>query len=88
MGESGESQNITHQQKKMGTSSIRAFRDRFAVPVPDAKVDDVPYLNFDEGSPELNYMRERRRRSAGICHRDGSRPRHCRCPRCPPSSRC
>ena len=29
MGESGEGQNITHQQKKMGTSSIRAFRDRF-----------------------------------------------------------
>jgi pyruvate dehydrogenase E1 component len=30
MGEAGEAQNITHQQKKMGTVSLKAFRDRFA----------------------------------------------------------
>ncbi len=60
MGEAGESQNITHQQKKMGTSSIKTFRDRFAVPVPDDKLEEVPYVTFEEGSPELNYMRERR----------------------------
>jgi pyruvate dehydrogenase E1 component len=35
MGESGEGQNITHQQKKMGTNSVRAFRDRFSLPIPD-----------------------------------------------------
>jgi pyruvate dehydrogenase E1 component len=60
MGEAGESQNITHQQKKMGTSSIKTFRDRFNVPVPDEKLEEVPYLKFEEGSRELNYMRERR----------------------------
>ena len=60
MGEAGESQNITHQQKKMGTSSIKTFRDRFNVPVPDEQLEEVPYLKFEEGSPELNYMRERR----------------------------
>ena len=60
MGEAGESQNITHQQKKMGTSSIKTFRDRFNVPVPDEKLEEVPYLTFEEGSPELTYMRERR----------------------------
>ena len=60
MGEAGESQNITHQQKKMGTSSIKTFRDRFNVPVPDEQLEDVPYLKFEEGSPELTYMRERR----------------------------
>jgi len=60
MGEAGESQNITHQQKKMGTSSIKSFRDRFAVPVPDDKLEEVPYVNFPEGSPELKYMHERR----------------------------
>ena len=60
MGEAGESQNITHQQKKMGTSSIKTFRDRFNVPVPDEKLEDVPYLKFEEGSRELTYMRERR----------------------------
>ncbi len=65
MGESGESQNITHQQKKMGTSSIRAFRDRFAVPVPDDKLEEVPYLKFAEDSPEMKYMRERREALGG-----------------------
>ena len=27
MGEAGEGQNITHQQKKMGEDSLKAFRD-------------------------------------------------------------
>jgi pyruvate dehydrogenase E1 component len=66
MGESGESQNITHQQKKMGTSSIRTFRDRFGVPVPDEKLDEVPYLKFDENSREYKYLTERRDALGGI----------------------
>jgi len=60
MGEAGEAQNITHQQKKMGTTSVKAFRDRFKLPVKDADLEKLPYLTFPEGSPELNYMRERR----------------------------
>jgi pyruvate dehydrogenase E1 component len=60
MGESGEAQNITHQQKKMSHESIRSFRDRFKIPVPDDQLDEVPYVTFPEGSPELEYMRARR----------------------------
>ncbi len=60
MGESGEAQNITHQQKKMSTESIRRFRDRFQLPVPDDKLEEVPYLKFEEGSKELEYLRARR----------------------------
>jgi pyruvate dehydrogenase E1 component len=60
MGEAGEAQNITHQQKKMGTTSLKTFRDRFKIPVPDDKLDEIPYVNFEEGSPELRYMHERR----------------------------
>ena len=69
MGEAGEAQNITHQQKKMGTTSLKSFRDRFRLPVPDNKIDDVPYLMFDEGSPELAYMREKRDALGGLLHR-------------------
>jgi pyruvate dehydrogenase E1 component len=65
MGQGGESQNITHQQKKMGMSSIKAFRDHFGIPVPDDKLDEVPYVRFEEGSPELTYMRERREALGG-----------------------
>ncbi|TRZ97993.1 MAG: pyruvate dehydrogenase (acetyl-transferring), homodimeric type [Rhodocyclaceae bacterium] len=60
MGEAGEAQNITHQQKKMGTTSVKAFRDRFKLPVRDEDLEKLPYLTFPEGSKELDYMRERR----------------------------
>ena len=65
MGESGEAQNITHQQKKMGTTSLKSFRDRFKLPHKDAELENLPYLTFPEGSPELNYMRERRQSLGG-----------------------
>jgi pyruvate dehydrogenase E1 component len=60
MGESGEAQNITHQQKKMSVESIRRFRDRFQIPVPDDKLEEVPFVNFAPGSPEAEYMKARR----------------------------
>ena len=65
MGTAGEAQNITHQQKKMGTTSLEAFRDRFKLPIPDDKLDEIPYINFDEDSPELKYMHERREALGG-----------------------
>jgi pyruvate dehydrogenase E1 component len=75
MGEAGEGQNITHQQKKMGTASIRAFRDRFNLPISDDKLGEVPFYKPPEDSPEMKYLRERvtamggslpaRRRKAG-----------------------
>ncbi|MFO1289767.1 MAG: pyruvate dehydrogenase (acetyl-transferring), homodimeric type [Nitrosomonas sp.] len=68
MGESGEAQNITHQQKKMGTTSLRAFRDRFGLPVPDEKIDEIPYLQFDENSEELRYMKSHREVLGGFPH--------------------
>jgi pyruvate dehydrogenase E1 component len=60
MGEAGEGQNITHQQKKMGEDVLRAFRDRFGIDVPDDRLADVPFQRFPEGSPEETYLRERR----------------------------
>ncbi len=65
MGEAGEAQNITHQQKKMGTTSLKSFRNRFNLPVPDEKLEEIPYLNFEEGSPELEYMHKRREALGG-----------------------
>jgi pyruvate dehydrogenase E1 component len=65
MGEAGEAQNITHQQKKMHVDAIRKFRDRFQIPVPDDKLEEVPFVTFAEGSPELEYMRARRMELGG-----------------------
>src|SRR4051794_34832681 len=65
MGEAGEGQNITHQQKKMGETHLEEFRDRFSLPLADDQLKDVPFLRFEEGSPELTYLRERRRSLGG-----------------------
>ena len=60
MGEAGEGQNVTHQQKKMGEEALRAFRDRFSLPIPDEQLTSYPLIRFHEDSPELRYLRERR----------------------------
>ena len=83
MGEAGEGQNITHQQKKMGENVLRAFRDRFGiVDLPDEKIPELPFLSLKEGSPEQAYLRERRAALGGALpvraaavHRDPARPR-------------
>ena len=66
MGAAGESQNPTHQQKKLDNEAVRAFRDRFHIPVTDDKVDDVPYYHPGKDSPEVQYMLERRKALGGF----------------------
>ena len=66
MGEAGEAQNITHQQKKMGTTSLKEFRDKFKIPISDDKLDDIPYLKLEEDSKEFNYMLECRKKLGGF----------------------
>ena len=60
MGEAGEGQNITHQQKKMGEAVLRDFRDRFRIDVPDDQIAEVPFLPPDAGSKEQAYLQDRR----------------------------
>jgi len=60
MGEAGEGQNITHQQKKMGEASLREFRDRFNLPIPDEQLAEIPFIRLAEDSAELQYLRARR----------------------------
>ena len=60
MGEAGEGQNITHQQKKMGLEALRKFRDRFAIPVADEKIEEIPLLSLAKDGPEIKYLQERR----------------------------
>ena len=65
MGEAGEGQNVTHQQKKMGEDALKAFRDRFDIPISDDEIADAPFYRPPEDSPEIRYMRERRERLGG-----------------------
>jgi len=65
MGDSGEALNISHQQKKMDDVSIRAFRDRFKVPVTDDDIAELPYYHPGEDSVEVKYLQERRKALGG-----------------------
>jgi len=65
MGESGQAMNITHQQKKLPVEQLKKFRDHFNLPISDEAIVDVPYLKFEEGSKELQYMRDRRMELGG-----------------------
>ena len=58
MGEAGEGQMITHQQKKMGLEALRKFRDRFSIPVSNGQIEDIPFLKLDD--KQRRYLEERR----------------------------
>lgn len=65
MGEAGEGQNITHQQKKMGEDSLKQFRDRFNIPLSDEAIKDAPFYKPAEDSEEIKYLKARRRALGG-----------------------
>ncbi|MFZ9708447.1 MAG: pyruvate dehydrogenase (acetyl-transferring), homodimeric type [Steroidobacteraceae bacterium] len=65
MGKAGEGQMVSHQQKKLSDDDLRAFRDRFNIPVSDEEIARLPFCKPDEDSEEMRYLRERRVRLGG-----------------------
>ncbi len=65
MGDAGESENDTHQVKKLDLDGLKHFRDRFDIPLTDKELESIPYYRPREDDPELLYMRERRKRLGG-----------------------
>ena len=61
MGEAGEGMMIAHQAKKMGDGPLRQFRDRFQIPITDDDIPKIPFIRLPEGSPELAYLKDRRK---------------------------
>ena len=66
MGDAGEGQNITHQQKSMDIESLKTFRTRFDLPISDKEVENLAYYKPGKDSPELKYMMERRNALGGF----------------------
>jgi pyruvate dehydrogenase E1 component len=65
LGEAGEGKNITHSQKKLNEDELREFRARFGIPIPDEQLKDAPFYLPPEDSPEIQYLRRRRRELGG-----------------------
>jgi len=66
LGEAGEGKNITHQQKKLNDAELREFRARFGIPISDEDVGEAPFYRPPEDSPEMRYLRERRKQLGGF----------------------
>ncbi|MEW8648088.1 MAG: pyruvate dehydrogenase (acetyl-transferring), homodimeric type [Candidatus Thiodiazotropha endolucinida] len=66
MGVAGEGQNITHSQKKMGEAALKAFRDRFNIPISDDQIGAAPFYKPPTDSPEMQYMHQRRQDLGGF----------------------
>src|SRR5215469_1821545 len=60
LGKGGEGQMVAHQQKKLSEEDLRAFRDRFNIPVSDEELAHLPFRQFEEGSEEARYLHARR----------------------------
>ena len=65
MGDAGEGQNTTHQQKSMDIESLKKFRDRFDLPLTDEQVESLSFYKPADDSPEMKYMAERRAAMGG-----------------------
>ena len=61
LGEAGEGKNITHQQKKLNEEELKEFRTRFGIPISDEEVAKAPFYKPPEDSPEIKYVKERRK---------------------------
>jgi len=65
MGEAGEGRNTTHQQKKMNEQELLKLKQRFDVPIPDETVTTVSFYRPPDNSPEIQYIKDRRKALGG-----------------------
>ena len=65
MGKIGEGKNTAHQTKKLVDDDVRAFRDRFNIPIPDDKLAEIPFYKPADDTPEMQYLHARRKALGG-----------------------
>ena len=65
MGTAAQGRMTTHQQKKLDTEQLMAFRDRFALPLADEQCDACEFVRPDREAPEMAYMHSRREKLGG-----------------------
>ena len=65
MGRWGESQNPTHQQKKLDDEALREFSKRIFIDVSEEELAAAAFKRPSDDSPEMKYLRERRKLLGG-----------------------
>jgi len=64
-GAKGEAQMGTHSLKKLDQKALRAFRDRFGIPLSDKEMESLPFYRPPEDHPEMVFMKKRRQDLGG-----------------------
>ena len=65
MGAAGQAKNPAHQIKKLSDDAVRAFRDRFNIPVPDSELEKLPFYKPADDTPAMQYLHARRKDLGG-----------------------
>ncbi|UCH47018.1 MAG: alpha-ketoglutarate dehydrogenase [Betaproteobacteria bacterium] len=65
MGHWGQGKMTAHQQKKLESDALLAFRDRFALPISDDDVERLCFYRPADDSPEMKYMHAHRQALGG-----------------------
>jgi len=65
MGDAGESENDTHQVKKLSFDELKYFRNRFDIPLTDQQLEEVAYYRPPMDSAEMQYLRRQRDKLGG-----------------------
>jgi len=65
MGKIGEGKNTVHQTKKLTDEDIKAFRDRFNIPISDSDLPNLPFYKPADDTPEMQYLHQRRQALGG-----------------------
>ncbi|MCX4149993.1 MULTISPECIES: alpha-ketoglutarate dehydrogenase [Paraburkholderia] len=69
MGAIGQGRMTTHQQKKLDVEQLKAFRDRFRLPLSDQDVEQIRFYKPADDSPEMQYLHARRTALGGYLPR-------------------
>jgi pyruvate dehydrogenase E1 component len=69
MGSIGQGRMTTHQQKKLDIDQLKAFRDRFRLPLTDEDVDQLRFYKPADSTPEMCYLHEKRAALGGYLPR-------------------
>ena len=65
MGQAGQGKMTTHSQKKLDDVALIEYRNRFNLPLTDEQAINLAYYKPAEDSPEIIYLKERRKKLGG-----------------------
>lgn len=65
LGANAEGRNIAHNQLDMTLEDLKAFRDRFKLPLSDSQIENLDFHKPNENSAEMQYLHARRKQLGG-----------------------